>query len=194
LVAPRYPVAKATLSLHATAAGALSGTSGGDGTRAFIGDPRGQDGQPTGNVEYTSAPLTQDLVLAGLPELRLSASVTGQNVALVANVFDKSPTGELRRITHFSINPLLRNSLASPTPVVPGQVMTMKPPGWAMGQHVKEGHSLVLRIASSDPDKVALQGADARVTVHSRREGTLLRLPVVQGPQLRTDNLVTTVE
>ena len=55
----------------------LSEGEAGTGSVSFAGDPGGHtDPQGTGAAEFATAPYTEDVVLAGRPEMDLAASVT----------------------------------------------------------------------------------------------------------------------
>jgi predicted acyl esterase len=192
LVASGFPVAKPSLILYPSADGTLVSDSPEVGSASFTGDPRGQLGQPTGLVSWSTAPLSKDLVLAGVPELTLTASTSSPQVHLIANLLDRSPDGTTRRLSQFALNPLLRDGIDKLSPVVPGIPMTMKLPAMAMGHRLAKGHSLVFEVRTSDPDKIALTSVDPRVTVMTGSEATSLRLPVVKAPAIAPDGLVTT--
>jgi predicted acyl esterase len=179
LQATGYPtVADSTLELKPSATGnALAGATPAAGSVTFTGDPRGMEGQATGNVAFTSAAATTDTVIAGLPTLDLSLSTTSPRVHIIANVFDQSPDGSKRRITQFAMNPELRNGTQDIAPVIPAQKMLIKPVPFAMGHHLLEGHKLVLQISTSDP----------RITIFTGPGETVLRLPVVTTPTLVDD-------
>ena len=61
--------------------------------------------------------------------------------------------------------------------MVPGQRYDMRPPGFAMAHHLRAGHRLVLRITTSDPDKVPLFAVDPAITVFTGNDATALHLP-----------------
>lgn len=160
------------------------------GSVSFTGDPTGfDDPQGTGGVDFATAPMEADTVLAGGPQLDLVASVTVPRVHLIATLYDESPDGERRRISQFAINPELREGIDTVTPVVPGMPYRMQPPGFAMAHNLREGHRLVLRVTTSDPDKVPTFATDPRVTVLTGPEGTALRVPVVPDPHLVDDTV-----
>lgn len=184
LLPGRFPAAQPSLRLFPAPDGTMGRAPSAAGTQTFSGDPRGHLEQPTGSLTWSTAPLTRDVVLAGLPELTLVASVTAPQVHLVANLLDRSPDGSLRRIGHFAITPLLRKGIETVTPVLPGEVMELRPPAFAMGHRLAKGHALVLQVATSDPDKVPLSAVDPRVTVVTGPGATELRLPVVSAPRL----------
>ena len=126
--------------------------------------------------------MAEDTVLAGKPLLDLVASVTAPRVHLIGTLYDESPDGERRRISQFAINPELRVGVATPKPVIPGQLMELQPPGFAMAHNLREGHRLVLRFTTSDPDKVPTFAVDPRVTIATGPGGTVLQVPVVGVP------------
>jgi putative CocE/NonD family hydrolase len=197
LVASQWPTAGAsTLTLYPDAtSGSLSSTApASPGTKSFTGDPTGfNDRDATGGVEFATAPMTQDTVVAGQPLLKLVASVTMPRVHLIANLIDefRDAQGNLvrRRIGQFAINPELRNGIDKVTPVVPTLPMTMEPPGFAMAHNLRAGHKLVLRVTASDPDKVPTFAVDPQITVHTGALGTVLRVPTVPAPALVADTV-----
>ena len=178
------------LALRGTPSGGLAGEAA-EGMLSFAGDPTGfADPQGTGGVEFVSAPLASDLVLAGVPQLRLSASVTAPRLHLIANLYDESPDGaDRRRLSQCALNPELRNGIATRTLVVPGERYDMAPPCFAIAHHLRAGHRLVLRVTTSDPDKVPLFAVDPQVTVFTGAGGTRVTLPVVPGAKLAADTV-----
>jgi predicted acyl esterase len=165
------------------------------GSVSFTGDSRGFIApEETDGATFRTAPLTNDLVLAGQPTLRLAASVASPRVHLIANLFDQNPAGVRRRISQCAINPELRNGLAQRELVVPGQRYDMQPPCFAMAHHLRERHRLVLRVTTSDPDKVPMFAEDVRVTVFTGPGATSVDVPVVPGATLYPDTVPLTVQ
>jgi predicted acyl esterase len=180
LTADVWPGSPTMTTFLPTPSGALNSTAGPTGHVAFTGDHRGfLAPEETEGATFRTAPLTQDLVLAGQPRLELAAAVHSSRVHLIANVFDESPDGAWRRISQCTINPELRNGIAQRSLVVPGQRYDMAPPCFAMAHRVRAGHRVVLRVSTSDPDKVPLFAADAEVRVFTGAGATALQLPVV---------------
>ncbi|HET9737435.1 MAG TPA: CocE/NonD family hydrolase [Solirubrobacteraceae bacterium] len=179
------------MTLRPGADGTLSEGEAGTGSVSFEGDPAGYaDPQGTGAAEFATTPFTSDVVLAGRPEMDLDASVTAPRVHLIATLYDERPEdGDRRRITQWAINPELRDGIANRKLVEPGQRYDMQPPGFAMAHHVKPGHRLVLRVTTSDPDKVPMFAVDPKVTVFTGMDGTNVRLPVVANPVLAPDDV-----
>jgi hypothetical protein len=191
LVDTQWPATATNLALHPAADGSLGEAAPTlPGAVSFTGDPSGfADPQDTGGVDFVSEPVARDTVLAGKPLMDLVASVTSPRVHLIGTLYDESPDGERRRISQFAINPELRVGVATPKPVIPGQLMTMRPPGFAMAHNLREGHRLTLRFTTSDPDKVPTFAVDPRVTIATGPGGTVLQVPVVGSPTLVEDTV-----
>lgn len=165
------------------------------GSASFTGDPRGfNNPQATGGVDFATAPMTADTLLAGQPLLDVFASFTAPRVHLIGNLYDESPPDaagktDRRRISQFAINPELRDGIDNPTPVVPTVTYKMSPPGFAMAHNLRAGHKLVLRFTASDPDKVPTFAVDPLITIATGPGATALRVPVVAKPALVADDV-----
>jgi hypothetical protein len=68
----------------------------------------------------------------------------------------------------------------------------MQPPCFAMAHHLRAGHRLVLRVTTSDPDKVPMFAEDVQVNVFTGPGATSVDLPVVQPPTLYPDTVPLT--
>ena len=179
------------MTFHPTADEALGREAPSEaGSLSFTGDSRGFIApEETDGATFRTAPLADDLVLAGQPNLELAASVASPRVHLIANLFDESPDGDWRRISQCTINPELRNGLAQRELVVPGERYDMQPPCFAMAHHLREGHRLVLRVTTSDPDKVPMFAQDVQATVFTGPGATSVDIPVVAGATLYPDTV-----
>lgn len=192
LVGDQWPTStESTLALYPTESNTLAESRPAvPGSATFSGDPRGfTDPQGTGGVDFSTEPMTEDTVLAGQPELDLVASFTAPRVHMIGTLYDESANGDRRRISQFAINPELRSGVSTPSPVVPGVLYEMEPPGFAMAHNLREGHKLVLRMTTSDPDKVPTFAVDPKVTVATGPNGSALRVPVVESPALAEDDV-----
>ena len=170
--------------------GSMSGQAPSAGLLGFSGTPQGfQTTNGTGGLFYQTAPLTERMVFAGLPKLRLSASVTAPRVHLIATIYDVRPDGNRRRISQCSLNPELRDDLATTTPVLPATRYDLNPPCMAMAHNLEVGHRLGLRITTSDPDKVPLFAVDPSINVYSGADATKLDLPVLEDAIVRNDTV-----
>jgi uncharacterized protein len=179
------------LSLFPTATNTLdSSRPATPGAKSFAGDARGHvDPQGTGGVDFSTAPMQADTVLAGQPLLDLVASFSTPRVHLIGTLYDEGTDGSRRRISQFAINPELRSGVSTPSPVLPGVRYEMKPPGFAMAHNLRAGHKLVLRFTTSDPDKVPTFAQDPNITILTGPNGTSLQVPVVGGPTLVDDTV-----
>ncbi|MDQ4098661.1 MAG: CocE/NonD family hydrolase [Actinomycetota bacterium] len=188
-----WPGQPRMLSFHPNASdGSLAeSTPGAHASTTFAGDPSlylEENGQ--GGAAFRTNPLTDDLVLAGVPRLNLSAAVSVPRVHLIANLYDEAPDGNRRRITQCAMNPELRNGVATYTAVTPGERYDMAPPCFAMAHHLREGHRLVLRVSTADPDKVPLFAIDPEVRVFTGDDAaTRVDIPVVDNPALYPDDV-----
>ncbi|HYH59933.1 MAG TPA: CocE/NonD family hydrolase [Thermoleophilaceae bacterium] len=196
LTAKRWPVAKRTRTFFPTADGGLGTKAPAEeGSQSFTGTPEGfaefASGEPSWQtgVSFATEPFKKNVVMAGIPDLELVASVTMPRVHLIANLLDEDAEGKRRRISQFAINPELRNGIGTETPVTPGERYTLEPPGFAMAQHIRKGHRLVLQVTTSDPDKVPMFSVDPQVTVFTGADGTNVTVPVVRKPRLVRDRV-----
>ena len=191
LTSTAWPGQPQQVTFHPTADQGLGREAPSDGgSVSFTGDSRGFIApEETDGATFRTAPQSEDLVLAGQPTLALAASVTAPRVHLIANLFDESPDGDWRRISQCAINPELRNGLAQRELIVPGERYDMRPPCFAMAHRLRAGHRLVLRVTTSDPDKVPLFAQDAQVTVFTGPGATSVEVPVVADATLYPDTV-----
>ncbi|HEX2041393.1 MAG TPA: CocE/NonD family hydrolase [Acidimicrobiales bacterium] len=187
-----WPGQPRMLSFHPDANNGSLGTATptAAGSATFAGDPSlylEENGQ--GGLAFSTAALGDDIVIAGVPTLRLSAAVSVPRVHLIANLYDEAPGGNRRRITQCAINPELRNGIATRTLVTPGERYDLTPPCFAMAHHLREGHRLVLRVSTADPDKVPLFAIDPQVSVFTGSDATRVDVPVVDNPALFPDDV-----
>src|SRR3712207_9587981 len=65
----------------------------------------------------------------------------------------------------------------------------MTPPAFAMAHHLRAGHKLVLKVSTSDPDKVPTFAEDPKVTVFTGPGATSFTLPVLENAPLYPDTV-----
>jgi putative CocE/NonD family hydrolase len=199
LATDHWPAPDSFLGLYPRSGG-LASAPAAPATFEFTGDPRdtndarlypeyGENAEKTGNVTFVSEPATEDTLFLGIPKLRLSASVSVPRVHLIATLYDQNSAGARRRLTTFAMNPERRNGIAEIAPVVPSVRMDLNPPGFPMAHHLRAGHRLVLRVTTSQFDKIALFGVDPKVTVYTGPGATFLELPVIADPVLLQDTV-----
>jgi putative CocE/NonD family hydrolase len=190
LTGDRWPLKATAKAFFPAADGTLAEAPGEAGSVAFSGDPRGfNNPDSTGAATFSTPAFKEDMVLVGLPKLDLSASVSVPRVHLIATLYEESKAGVRRRITQFALNPELRNGLDKSEPAVPGEKYLLKPEGFAMAQHISKDEKLVLRVTTSDPDKVPLFAVDPRITVFTGAGETKLTVPVIPSAAPVADNV-----
>lgn len=190
----KWPVRPdARLTLHPTAAGGLQVRPDDESSVSYVADPRGFTSEfGTGSVSWTSAKMKRDTLIAGVPTMRLVASVTSPRIHINATLYDVDEKGGRDRIGRagWAIQPELRDGIGNPQPVIPGEVMTMKLESMAQAHLLERGHKLMLMIASSHPDKVPIFGGGSVVSVFTGGgKGTSFTLPVIYEPRLHRDPL-----
>lgn len=192
--APQWPPRTDDITFHASGDGTLTAEPGNEeGGVSYVADPNGFASEfDTGSVVFETPKFTKDTLVIGIPEMRLTASVTSPRIHLIATLYDDDGK-ELDRIgmADFAIQPELRNGIDEPAPVIPGEVMKMDLEGMAQAHLIEKGHRLTLIVASSHPDKVPTLAAGARVTVVTGGKGaTSVTLPVIENPKLYRDPFV----
>ena len=179
LSGPRLPQTRPFV-LFARADEGLDAQPGDAGTVSFVGDSMGyaQDNDAAGGVTFESAPLTEDRLFFGIPQLHLKAATTDPQTHLIGTLF----VGK-RRLTQCAMNPILKDGIDKLATIVPQQLYELDPPCFAMAFHARKGQQLRLRITTSDPDKLPLHSADPNVAVAFGAEGgTRIELPEVAVP------------
>jgi uncharacterized protein len=193
MTSPSWPPRTSRVKLYPGNEGKLAKDPSGDenGVASYVADNRGQVQElQTGGVQFKTEPFKKDTAIVGVPKMRLVASVVGApRVHIMGTLYD-ADGDRLTRIGRagWAINPELRDGWANPQPVIPAEQMTMNLTSQSQAYVIPKGHSLVLRFASSHPDKVATFAAGAQVSIHyGDKKGTGITLPVVEAPKLHKD-------
>jgi predicted acyl esterase len=184
-----WPGSPKVTPLYPSADGKLSEAQASAGEQSFAGDPNGWvDGNDaTGGADFATDPAPRDLLYVGVPDLELTISQTVERLHIIATLFDENAEGERRRLSQCAINPELREGLDRVTPVIPGAQMKIKPPCFPIAHHLRKGHKLLLRVTTSDPDKVPLFTIDPNVTVYTGPDASVLKLPLMESPKTYPD-------
>ena len=104
-----------------------------------------------------------------------------QPLNLIATLYS-AHAFDVRRISQCAMNPQLRNGADRLALVIPAARMQLHPPCFTVSQHVRAGDRLILKITTSDVDKLPLFAVDPRVTVFTGgADGTKIDLPVATG-------------
>ena len=142
-------------------------------------------------ITLQTDPYDEDVVLFGVPRMRLVASVsTSQVIHLVAQVHSVRPDGERAHVTTCSIQPQLRDGVDRTTPIVPNDIMDLEPVCFPVAHRVTPGMRLELRIGTTSPHHVAFPTVEPMLTIYAGPEGTMLSLPRVMDPALHEDPLL----
>jgi putative CocE/NonD family hydrolase len=143
---------------------------------------------------YTSEPVTEPLTVSGWPHAELYASSDGDDTDWHVKLTDVQPDGRSLRVTQGCLRAACRESLAEPSPLVPGETYLFDVELWPTHHVFLPGHQIRLTVTSSDFPWFARnlnrygplsEQADPRVAVNTVRHGggypSRLRLPVESG-------------
>ena len=140
------------------------------------------------NLEFRSAKLTSPMVMVGLPQLQLNASLsTSQILNLIAIVEREDAGGERHPMTHCAIQPQLREGIDQTVPVTPGEEMALRLQCFTMAHRILPGERIVLNVRTTSRHHASTFSEDARVSIFTGPEKTWFRLPIVGNPTLYDD-------
>ncbi len=101
-------------------------------------------------ITYTSAPLTDELVVSGWSRLELFASSDCDDTEWHIKVTDVWPDGRSMKVCQGCLRASYRDSLEHPSPLVPGQVYRFSVELWPVHHAFLPGHRVRVSITSSD--------------------------------------------
>lgn len=140
-----------------------------------------------GNLEFVSAPLGENTLFLGLTQLNLRASVlNSQIVHITAQLSREDVSGEREPMNTCAIAPLLRNSIATPEPVIPGLKMMLPMQCFTIAHEAQTGDRLVLAFSTSTTHHASF-GSEAQITVYTGPDDTEYALPKVDDYTLYPD-------
>ena len=151
-------------------------------------------------LTYTSAPLDEDVQIAGTASLHLQISSDRDDGIVLAYLEDVGPDGRSRYVTEGGLRLIHRRTSPNPffpddipyhsfaradaRPMQPGQVETVSFQLQPIAALIRRGHRIRLAIAGADADlfdPIPAEGS-ATLTVHRNVEAvSVLELPVVPG-------------
>lgn len=140
----------------------------------MAGDQRGDD---AGSLVFETAPLEQELVLLGQPELSLTASCAGRSANLVARLVDIHPDGTATRVAFGVLNLAHRAGNETPLPVPVDAPLALSIRLDACGYRLAPGHRLRLAISTAYWPTVLPQPEDPALTIQTA--GLVLSVPLL---------------
>ncbi|WP_299989091.1 CocE/NonD family hydrolase [uncultured Ruegeria sp.] len=102
-----------------------------------------------GALQFKGPPLTEPLALLGQPRVELTVTADQPQGFVAALLVDEAPDGAQTLIARGFCNLNHRDSDTRPTPITPGEDMSVSVPLYGTGYRVQAGHRLVLQIASA---------------------------------------------
>lgn len=192
LTAPVWPPSAKNVTFYPTLDGGIATKfDEEEGTLTYIADKRGMTNEHnTGSVYFETAPLKKDMLVVGIPKMKLETSLLGSPRAHInATLYDvQGSTFDRMGRAGWAIQPELRDGWDNPQPVIPAERMSIKLDSQTQAHLIPKGHKLGLRIASSHPDKVATFAEGTHVTIYvGGKDGTSFTLPVIPNPVLYKD-------
>jgi predicted acyl esterase len=159
------------------------------GTKTFaVGANAGLASAGSGSATFTSAPLTEDTLFLGKPQLDLNASVsTGEIVHLIMTLYRQDAAGRREPMNTCAIQPQLRYGVSTIAPVVPTQEMDLPMQCFTMAHWVPAGQKLVAVVSTTDDHHATFGMADAQISVLTGPNRSRYTLPVVPGATLAND-------
>jgi putative CocE/NonD family hydrolase len=148
-------------------------------------------------LTYTTAPLTEDMHIAGSPTIELIVSSTHADGAVIVYIEDVDPSGRSRYLTEgglrlihrklsrdtlFGVTPYHSFERRDAEPMRPGQTARVSIRILPTSAVVKAGHRLRLAIAGADSaalGRVPAEGTPTLTIHRGPRDASVLELPVV---------------
>jgi len=101
-------------------------------------------------VVYSTPPLDRDLEVTGPVHLELFASSSAVDTDFTAKLVDVLPDGTAINLTEGILRARYRDSQATPTLLIPGEVVAFSIDLWATSNVFRAGHRLRLEVSSSN--------------------------------------------
>ncbi|MFL5806926.1 MAG: CocE/NonD family hydrolase [Roseiflexaceae bacterium] len=98
---------------------------------------------------YATAPLEQDVEVAGPVRVELYAGSSAPDTDFMAMLLDIHPSGFAQRLCDGMVRARFRDGMDRPTPIEPGHVYRYAIDCWSTAQLFRKGHRIAVQIASS---------------------------------------------
>jgi len=129
-------------------------------------------------LTFTTAPLTQDAVIAGAPQVRLRAALSAPEGQFVVKVEDVAPDGKAVAITDGYLKASHRDGHDHEVAITPGVFndyqVEVRPTHW----RIVEGHRIRIAITSGDVPLLPPTAPLGTVTIANGPEGSWVDLPL----------------
>ena len=145
-----------------------------------FGLPVDQRADEAHSLVFTSERLTEPLAILGWAHANITVSSTAEVMAFVASLCDVAPDGTSALIAKGALNGTRRDSLAHPTPLIPGECYALDIEIDCTAWVFRPGHRIRLSIASADFPNLWPTPLPGRNVLHSSpQQPSFLTLPVV---------------
>ena len=141
---------------------------------------------------YSTPPLENDLEVTGPVHLEFFASSSAVDTDFTAKLVDVFPDGTAINLTEGILRARYRDSQASPTPLIPGKVVSLSIDLWDTSNVFRAGHRVRLEVSSSNFPRFdrnlntgelaanSTKWATAtNIVVHDKAHPSVLILPIV---------------
>lgn len=141
---------------------------------------------------YMTAPLERPVEVTGPITVELYAASSAPDTDFMAMLLDVHPSGFVQRLCDGMVRARYRDGMASPSPIVPGQVYQYTIDCWNTSQLFAAGHRICLQLASSafpkydrnlntgEPLATATRMAVAEQTIfHDAERPSCVVLPII---------------
>ncbi len=147
----------------------------------IAGDQRGDD---AGSLCFETAPLSEERVFLGQPEIVLTLNSSAEAANLIVRVNDVHPDGAATRVSLGMLNLAHRDSNGAPAPVPVGKPVTLRIQLDACGYRFAPGHRIRVALSTSYWPMVLPQPVDAVLALDTA--SLRLRMPAL-GAHRRID-------
>jgi X-Pro dipeptidyl-peptidase len=140
-------------------------------------------GQRPPHVAYASEPLTEELHVSGVPDVRLHFSSSAEETHLVYRLLDVAPDGEAHWVDRGYRNARYHHGdLSDPQDLEPGTVYETRLSTYPVDHVFPDGHRIVLLVMSDDAWAERDQTTARNAIHHDAEHPSSVTLPVVDPP------------
>ena len=159
----------------------LTEDPGATGTRTFSVNTSEDSASDDQQILAETAPLEDDLVIAGNILADLAVTFTADDGAVAVVVEDVDADGDATRVTEGWLRASHRDGHEDLVPVEPGTEYDLSVDVWPTHYRFLEGHQLRVRVSSDDYPEIESSAPEGEVTVRTGEGASSLTLPVLPG-------------